>query len=277
MRRSTAAAKILGNGRTADPGAGRRRTGCLAPRSSSLAQMLEAPVSARIAGAAASSRAHIGWPSTCRSAIACGRKPTPCSRSARASSSRTASWGIDDKLKVVRIDIDPDEPDRLPQARRRPDRRRRAAQLRALIDGAAEAQSASVASRDGRSLKGHRDWFAERLSRLEPQMSFLQGNARGRCRKTASSSTRSRRWASPRALPSPIEKPRTYLSPGYQDNLGWGFGTALGAKAAMPDKQGAGDRGRRRLSSIRSANSPPPCATTSPSWSWSSTTAPSAT
>ena len=25
-----------------------------------------------------------------------------------------------------------------------------------------------------------------------------------------------------------------FLSPGYQDNLGWGFGTALGAKAAMP-------------------------------------------
>ena len=25
----------------------------------------------------------------------------------------------------------------------------------------------------------------------------------------------------------PIEKPRTFLSPGYQDNLGWGFGTAV--------------------------------------------------
>ena len=35
----------------------------------------------------------------------------------------------------------------------------------------------------------------------------------------------------------PIEKPRTFLSPGYQDNLGWGFGTALGAKAAMPDRK----------------------------------------
>ena len=33
----------------------------------------------------------------------------------------------------------------------------------------------------------------------------------------------------------PIEKPRTFLSPGYQDNLGWGFGTALGAKARVPD------------------------------------------
>ncbi len=53
----------------------------------------------------------------------------------------------------------------------------------------------------------------------------------------ASSSTRSRRWASPRGCALPIEKPRTFLSPGYQDNLGWGFGTALGAKAAMPDRK----------------------------------------
>ncbi len=35
----------------------------------------------------------------------------------------------------------------------------------------------------------------------------------------------------------PIEKPRAFLSPGYQDNLGWGFGTALGAKAAMPHRK----------------------------------------
>jgi acetolactate synthase-1/2/3 large subunit len=37
-------------------------------------------------------------------------------------------------------------------------------------------------------------------------------------------------------LAFPVYKPRTYLSPGSQDNLGWGFGTALGVKAALPDK-----------------------------------------
>jgi acetolactate synthase-1/2/3 large subunit len=30
----------------------------------------------------------------------------------------------------------------------------------------------------------------------------------------------------------PVYKPRTFLSPGYQDNLGWGFATALGVKDA---------------------------------------------
>jgi acetolactate synthase-1/2/3 large subunit len=33
----------------------------------------------------------------------------------------------------------------------------------------------------------------------------------------------------------PVYKPRTFLSPGYQDPLGWGFATALGAQHARPD------------------------------------------
>jgi acetolactate synthase-1/2/3 large subunit len=33
----------------------------------------------------------------------------------------------------------------------------------------------------------------------------------------------------------PVYKPRTFLSPGYQDNLGWGFATALGAAHARRD------------------------------------------
>jgi acetolactate synthase-1/2/3 large subunit len=37
-------------------------------------------------------------------------------------------------------------------------------------------------------------------------------------------------------LAFPVAKPRRYLSPGYQDNLGWAFGTALGVQAALPDR-----------------------------------------
>jgi hypothetical protein len=33
----------------------------------------------------------------------------------------------------------------------------------------------------------------------------------------------------------PVYRPRTFLSPGYQDNLGWGYATALGAAHARPD------------------------------------------
>jgi len=39
----------------------------------------------------------------------------------------------------------------------------------------------------------------------------------------------------PPASPFPSTKPRTFLSPGFQDNLGWGYATALGAQHARPD------------------------------------------
>ena len=33
-----------------------------------------------------------------------------------------------------------------------------------------------------------------------------------------------------------VAAPRRYISPGYQDNLGWAYGTALGVQAALPDR-----------------------------------------
>jgi acetolactate synthase-1/2/3 large subunit len=36
-------------------------------------------------------------------------------------------------------------------------------------------------------------------------------------------------------LAFPVYRPRTFLSPGYQDNLGWGYATALGVQHARPD------------------------------------------
>ena len=36
-------------------------------------------------------------------------------------------------------------------------------------------------------------------------------------------------------LAFPVYQPRTYISPGYQDNLGYGFATALGAQDARRD------------------------------------------
>lgn len=146
---------------------------------------------------------------------------------------QNGNWGIDDKLKVVRIDIDPDEPDRF----RRPDVALigdSAAQLRALI-AALPKHNRKRGSR-AEELAGHRGWYAERLSRLEPQVSFLKAIRRALPEDGIFVDEVSQMGFASR-LALPIEKPRTYLSPGYQDNLGWGFGTALGAKAAMPDRK----------------------------------------
>ena len=146
---------------------------------------------------------------------------------------QNGNWGIDDKLKVVRIDIDPDEPDRF----RTPDVALigdSAAQLRALI-AALPKYNRRRASRDV-ELTGHRDWFAERLSRLEPQMGFLKA-MRAALPEDGIFVDEVSQMGFASRVAFPVERPRTYLSPGYQDNLGWGFGTALGAKAAMPDRK----------------------------------------
>jgi acetolactate synthase-1/2/3 large subunit len=146
---------------------------------------------------------------------------------------QNGGWGIDDRLKVVRIDIDPEEPDRL----RKPDVALvgdAASQLRALI-AALPKHNRQRASRAA-EIDGHRAWLAERLSRLEPQVSFLKAIRAALPEDGIFVDEVSQiGFASRVALP--IEKPRTFLSPGYQDNLGWGFGTALGAKAAMPDRK----------------------------------------
>jgi acetolactate synthase-1/2/3 large subunit len=146
---------------------------------------------------------------------------------------QNGNWGIDDKLKVVRVDIDPDEPDRF----RKPDVALvgdAAHQLRALIAALAKHNRKRPSRAD--ELNGHRAWLSERLSRLEPQVSFLKA-IRNALPEDGIFVDEVSQMGFASRIAFPIEKPRTFLSPGYQDNLGWGFGTALGAKAAMPDRK----------------------------------------
>ncbi|MBL0900066.1 MAG: TPP-binding protein [Reyranella sp.] len=146
---------------------------------------------------------------------------------------QNGSWGIDAGLKVVRVDIDPDEPDRL----RKPDVALvgdAVVQLRALIAALPKHNRKRTSRAD--ELKSHRDWLTERLSRLEPQVSFLKAMRNALPEDGIFVDEVSQIGFASRVA-FPVEKPRTYLSPGYQDNLGWGYGTALGAKAAMPDRK----------------------------------------
>ena len=59
----------------------------------------------------------------------------------------------------------------------------------------------------------------------------------------------------------PVYRPRTFLSPGYQDNLGWGFATALGAQHARARRAGAVDLAATAAFCSPRTSSPPPCAT----------------
>lgn len=141
-----------------------------------------------------------------------------------------SQWGTDG-IKVVRLDIDPEEPDRF----RRADAAvvaDAAAGLRAL----AERLPAHMALREDRTveLAGHRTWLTERLSRLQPQMGFIQA-MRAALPPDGILVDEVTQMGFAARLAFPVEAPRLFFS-GYQDNLGYGYGTALGAAAACPGR-----------------------------------------
>src|SRR6266446_2305851 len=113
------------------------------------------------------------------------------------------NWGMDDALKIIRIDVDSEELDR----QRKPE---------IGIVGDATATLKLLASKLGKhnaKRNGRADEVAETKAaaiktvrdKLAPQLAY------------------------------PTYKPRTFLSPGYQGTLGWGYATSLGAKVAKPD------------------------------------------
>ena len=141
-------------------------------------------------------------------------------------------WGVSNDLKVIRIDIDPQEPDRL-----------RKADV-ALVGDASSYTAALVErlserdiTRSSRAaeLAGHNAWLADRLEELAPQVGFLKA-IRAALPEDGIFVDEVTQVGFVSRLAFPVTRPRTFLSPGYQDNLGWGVGTALGVKAALPDR-----------------------------------------
>jgi acetolactate synthase-1/2/3 large subunit len=141
-------------------------------------------------------------------------------------------WGVDDKLPIVRLDIDPEEINRF----RRPacallgDA---ATVLRALL---AELPAHNRSRERAAEFAPVRAATADRLSKLEPQMTFLRA-IRAALPQDGIYVEEVTQVGFASRLAFPVPAPRTYLSPGYQDTLGWGYGTALGAQAAAPRRK----------------------------------------
>lgn len=139
------------------------------------------------------------------------------------------SWGVDRDMAVLRIDADPEEPDRF----RKTDCAMigdAAATLRVLLDRLPSEPRASRAA----ELAGHRAWLAQRLSGLEPQMGFLRA-MRAALPEDGILVDEVTQMGFASRVAFPVLRPRTYIST-YQDNLGYGYGTALGVKAACPER-----------------------------------------
>ncbi len=142
-----------------------------------------------------------------------------------------AAWGIDKNLQIVRVDADRDEPARLhkPKVALIGDA---PPVLRKLIDALGKT-NAHRASRRDELLERQAKWKA-RLQKLSPQLAFVDV-IRAELPEDGIYVDEVTQVGFAARLAYPVYKPRTFLSPGYQDNLGWGYATALGVQHACPE------------------------------------------
>ncbi|HZD92222.1 MAG TPA: thiamine pyrophosphate-dependent enzyme, partial [Pseudolabrys sp.] len=140
-------------------------------------------------------------------------------------------WGVDRALKIVRVDADRDEPARLhkPAAALIGDA---APLLRRLIDALSGTNPSRPSRRE--EMEERQGELRQRLSKLAPQLAFLEA-IRAELPEDGIFVDEVTQVGFAARLALPVYKPRTFLSPGYQDNLGWGYATALGAQHARPD------------------------------------------
>jgi acetolactate synthase I/II/III large subunit len=143
-----------------------------------------------------------------------------------------SNWGLDDNLPVIRLDIDPEEIGRFraPACALLGDA---AVTLRALLTA---LQARKMAWRPNPDLPAVQAAFADRLARQEPPMGFLRA-IRAVLPEDGIYVEDVTQIGFASRLALPVPGPRLFLSPGYQDTLGWGYGTALGAQAAAPGRK----------------------------------------
>ena len=142
-----------------------------------------------------------------------------------------AAWGVDKELQIVRVDADREEPARQhkPKVALIGDA---APVLRRLIDELGKFNSRQPSRRD-EMLERQAKWNA-RLQKIAPQLAFVDV-IRAALPEDGIYVDEVTQVGFAARLAFPVYRPRTFLSPGYQDNLGWGYATALGAQHARPD------------------------------------------
>jgi acetolactate synthase-1/2/3 large subunit len=139
-------------------------------------------------------------------------------------------WGVDDDLKIVRVDADPEEPDRVRKA------------TATLTGDAAPILRRLIAALDGHKRASRHEEMVERQAKwrkrmeekIAPQVGYLDAirDALGEDGILVEDITQ---IAFAARVAYPVYKPRTFISPGFQDPLGWGYATALGVQDARRD------------------------------------------
>ena len=140
-------------------------------------------------------------------------------------------WGIDRDLAVIRVDADPKEHNRLhkPAVALTGDAK---PILKALL-AELPAHNHKRASRAAELRERQAAW-RKRMEKLRPQIAFLDA-IRAELPEDGIFVDEVTQIGFAARLLFPVYRPRTFLSPGYQDPLGWDFATALGVQHARPD------------------------------------------
>jgi acetolactate synthase-1/2/3 large subunit len=141
------------------------------------------------------------------------------------------TWGVDDELSVIRVTADPEEP-----ARFKNPAVALIGDAKPILSRLLDVLPAHNAKRPSRrdDMEGRQAKVRARLAKLGPQIAFLEA-IRAELPEDGIFVDEVTQVGFAARLALPVYKPRTFLSPGYQDNLGWGFATALGAQHARPD------------------------------------------
>jgi acetolactate synthase-1/2/3 large subunit len=143
-----------------------------------------------------------------------------------------SQWGVDKRLKVIRVDADAEEPGRQhkPAAALIGDA---GPVLKRLLE-ALPAHNAKRASRQAEMERRQAHWRKRLEDAIGPQLALLDA-IRAELPDDGIFVDEVTQLGFASRLAFPVYQPRTFLSPGYQDNLGWGFATALGAADARRD------------------------------------------
>jgi acetolactate synthase-1/2/3 large subunit len=197
-----------------------------------VAEMLEAPVSmSRNAKGVVSFRHHLGLPESA------GHRLWPEVDVILAVGARLYEqyrhWGINDEVKVIRIDIDPSEIERngkptigiLSDAK---------LALTSLADRLGHHNQRRASRKD--ELEGLKSDLQKEYDKLSPQMDYIKV-IRAELPDDGIVVGEATQLVYAARIAMPFYRPRTFITPGYQGTLGYGFPTALGAKVAKPDKQ----------------------------------------
>jgi acetolactate synthase-1/2/3 large subunit len=140
-------------------------------------------------------------------------------------------WGVDKNLKVIRVDADAEEPARLhkPAAALIGDAKPVLRRLLELLPAHNSKRSSRKSEMEGRHAATR-----QRLDAIKPQLAWVDA-IRAELPEDGILVDEVTQVGFAARIAFPVYQPRTFISPGYQDNLGWGYATSLGVQDARRD------------------------------------------